>query len=46
MYIGYNDVGPSPALNFDCEWKEKYDVVVSDLECIIHHCSHPNIGPG
>ena len=30
----------------ECQWKKKFTVNVTELECRIHHCSHPHLHPG
>ena len=40
-----NDL-PVPHIVSTCKWRKLYDVYATQLECIIHHCGHPNVGDG
>lgn len=37
---------PVPHIVSNCKWRKFYDVNITQLECIIHHCGHPNVGDG
>ena len=43
-YISYPSAGVNPRLVTMCEWREKFNVLLDDIACVIHHCAHPNQG--
>ena len=40
-----NDL-PTQNIVSTCKWRKTYDVDGKNLQCVIHHCGHPNIGNG
>ena len=46
QYIYQANVQEAQYRYSECQWKKKFTVNVTELECRIHHCSHPHLHQG